>query len=61
LRSAIVEVTRATRSWSSSALSAIGVATQPGCTRLTRPRGQIRTISFLSVSINPESAAFELA
>lgn len=47
----VVEVARSTKAVSFKVSVAIGVATQPGFTELTRPLGAMRTISFLSVGV----------
>jgi hypothetical protein len=52
LRNAIVRLRRATSS-SSSSPRVIGEYVQPGATALTRPRGAIRTISFLRLRSSP--------
>jgi hypothetical protein len=61
LRSAIVRLSRWTNSGSSSP-RVIGEYVQPGATAFTRPRGAIRTISFLRLRSSPAcSAAFAAA
>jgi hypothetical protein len=61
LRSAIVRLRRSMNSWSSSP-RVMGEYVQPGATAFTRPRGAIRTISFLRLSSSPTwIAAFAAA
>src|SRR5919108_662554 len=57
LRSGIVRVMRPTRPGSSSEARVIGDSVQPGQTAFTRPRGAIRTISFLRLRSSPYTIA----
>ena len=50
--SGVVDIARSTKAVSLRVSVAIGVATQPGLTELTRPFGAMRTISFLSYAKN---------
>lgn len=55
--SGVVEIARSTKAVSLRVSVAIGVATQPGLTELTRPLGAMRTISFLSCVENEGQSA----